>query len=425
MKIAYIGTYPPRECGIGTFTMNLYKSMVTNNETIKDPIEGFIVAINDHEQTYNYPEEVKSTIRQEHQRDYLEAVKFINLSGADICILEHEFGIYGGQNGIYILPLLYRLEIPLIVTLHTIVKTPSYNEKAVLHEICKMAHNVVVMSYKAIEFLTSIYNIDKSKIIYIEHGVPDIQFNQEQSKKEFKLENKKILLTFGILSRNKGIETVIKALPKVIEKYPEVLYIILGKTHPNVLRHSGEEYRNYLQRLVKSLKLEDHVFFLNEFVAQKELFKYLSASDIYITPYLNEAQITSGTLSYAIGVGSAVISTPYWYASELLADGRGRLFNFNNSEELSSIFMELLGNPEALKDLRKKAYDYGRTITWPKSGEKYVVLAKQVLAAKPEVLVKKETLIDPLILPPFSLDHIKCLTDDTGIIQHAKVGIPN
>jgi hypothetical protein len=288
-----------------------------------------------------------------------------------------------------------------------------------------MAQKVVVMSHKAIEFLTSIYDVDKDKIAYIEHGVPDIQFNQEQSKKEFKLENRKLLLTFGIISRNKGIETVIKALPKVIEKHPEVLYMVLGKTHPNVLRHSGEEYRNFLQRLIKSLHLEDHVFFMNEFINQKELFKYLSASDIYITPYLNEAQITSGTLSYAIGVGSAVISTPYWHASELLADGRGRLFNFNDSEELSGIFMELLDNPETLKDLRKKAFEYGKTITWPKSGNKYVDLVQNVVAGNPELVVEKGTTIDPLILPPFSLDHIKRLTDDTGIIQHAKFGIPN
>ncbi|MBN1907818.1 MAG: glycosyltransferase family 4 protein [Deltaproteobacteria bacterium] len=432
MKLAFIGTYPPRECGIGTFTMNLYNSMVMNpayrkagNKTTKDSIEGFVVALNDHEQTYNYPEEVKLTIRQEHQRDYLSAVKFINLSGADLCILEHEFGIFGGQNGIYILPFLHRLEIPLIVTLHTIVKAPSYNEKVVLQEICKMANKVVVMSHKAIELLTTIYNVDKKKIEYIEHGVPDIHFNQAQSKKEFHLENKKVLTTFGFISRNKGIETVIKALPKVIEKFPEVLYMVLGKTHPNVLRYSGEEYRVYLQHLVNSLNLSKHVFFLNEFINQKELFKYLSASDIYVTPYLNEAQITSGTLSYAIGVGSAVVSTPYWHASELLADGRGRLFDFNDSDGLSSIFMELLDKPDMLKELRGKAYNYGRKITWPKTGEKYIAVTKKVLAEKPEVSEKKETILDPLILPPFSLAHIKRLTDDTGIIQHAKFGIPN
>jgi len=432
MKLAYIGTYPPRECGIGTFTMNLYNSMVMNlagrqagNKTMNASIEGFVVALNDHEQTYDYPEEVKLTIRQEHQRDYLSAVKFINLSGADLCILEHEFGIFGGQNGVYILSLLHRLEIPLIVTLHTIIKTPSYNEKAILVEICKMASKIVVMSHKAIEFLTTIYNVDKRKIEYIEHGVPDIQFSKSQSKKEFHLENKKVLLTFGFISRNKGIETVIKALPKVIEKHPEVLYMILGKTHPNVLRYSGEEYRNYLQHLVKSLNLRQHVFFLNEYINQKELFKYLYASDIYVTPYLNEAQITSGTLAYAIGAGSAVVSTPYWHATELLADGRGKLFNFNEPNELSTILNELLDNPDALKILRKKAYDYGKTIKWDKTGEKYITAAKKILTDKPEILAKKETILDPLILPPFSLVHIKRLTDDTGIIQHAKFGIPN
>ena len=425
MKLAYIGTYPPRECGIGTFTMNLLNSMVKNNEREKDSIEGFVVAMNDNEQTYDYPEEVKLTIRQEHQRDYLSAVKFINLSGADLCILEHEFGIFGGQNGVYILPLLHRLEIPLVVTLHTIIKTPSYNEKAVLVEICKMANKIVVMSHKAIEFLTSIYHVQKEKIVFIEHGVPDIQFSQEQSKKEFNLENKKVLLTFGLISRNKGIETVIKALPKVIEKYPEVLYMVLGKTHPNVLRYSGEEYRTYLLRLIKSLNLENHVFFLNEFINQKELFKYLSVSDIYISPYMNEAQITSGTLSYAVGVGAAVISTPYWHAQELLAEGRGRLFNFNDSDELSNILMELLDKPDVLIDLKRKAYDYGRKITWPKIGVKYISLTEKILKGEPEVFVKKETILDPLILPPFSLAHIKRLTDDTGIIQHAKFGIPN
>lgn len=425
MKLAYIGTYPPRECGIGTFTQNLYESMVMGNEFDKTSCEGFIVAMNDHELTYNYPEEVKLTIRQEHQRDYLSAAKFINISGADLCILEHEFGIFGGQNGVYILPLLNRLKIPLVVTLHTIIKTPSYDQKAVLVEICKMAKKIIVMSHKAIEFLNTIYKVDKRKIVYIEHGVPDIQFNQQQTKKEFNLENKRVLLTFGILSRNKGIETVIKALPKVIEKHSEVLYIILGKTHPNVLRYSGEEYRTYLRHLVKSLNLGKHVIFLNEFVDQKELFKYLSASDIYITPYLNEAQITSGTLSYAVGSGSAVVSTPYWHATELLADGRGRLFNFNDSDELSTILIELLDKPDVLKMLRGKAYDYGREITWPKSGGKYIEVAKKILANKPVVLAKKETLIDPLILPPFSLVHIKRLTDDTGIVQHATFGIPN
>ncbi|HSF52344.1 MAG TPA: glycosyltransferase family 4 protein [Algoriphagus sp.] len=432
MKIVFLGTYPPRECGIGIFTKNLFDSIISttaperiSSSSENEPLEGYVVAMNDHDNSYVYPKEVKLTIRQEHQRDYLEAVKFINLSGADLCVLQHEFGIFGGQNGIYILPLLHRLEIPLVVTLHTVVEKSSYTEKAVLMQICKMAYRVVVMSHKAVEFLVNLYGVPREKIEFIEHGVPDIHFSQEDSKKEFKLENKKFLLTFGILSRNKGIETVIRALPKVIEKHPEVIYMILGKTHPNVLYHSGEEYRTFLQLLVKNHKLKDHVIFLNEFIGQRELFKYLSASDIYITPYLNEAQITSGTLSYAVGVGSAVISTPYWHAQELLAEGRGKFFNFNDSDELSTILLELLDHPEELKKIRKNAFEYGRTITWPKSGEKYLNLLNEVLKANPEVIFKPETLIDPLLLPPFSLDHIVRLTDDTGIIQHAKYGIPN
>jgi glycosyltransferase involved in cell wall biosynthesis len=425
MKIAFIGTYPPRECGIGTFTNNLFNSVVINNKKTESTNDGFVVALNDFTNNYEYPEEVKRIIRQEHQEDYLQAAKYINLSGADLCVLEHEFGIFGGQNGVYILPLLHRLEVPLMVTLHTILKTPSYNEKAVLHEICKMASKIVVMSHKAIEFLVSIYDVPKEKIVFIDHGVPDLQFDTEKSKKELKLENKKVLMTFGFIGRNKGIETVIKALPKVIEKHPEVIYLVLGKTHPNVFRHSGEEYRIFLMRLVKNLQLEKHVVFLNEFVNVNDLFKYLSATDIYITPYLNEAQITSGTLSYAVGVGSAVISTPYWHASELLADGRGRLFNFNDSDELTSVLSALLDNPDELNILKSKAREYGKKITWPKTGEKYVAIAEQIIKHGITELEKKDTIFDLLILPPFSLAHINRLTDDTGIIQHAKFGIPN
>lgn len=425
-KIAYIGTYPPRECGIGTFTWNLVDSMLTARDGDDDGgCEGFVVAIDDHGLDYNYPKEVKLSIAQEQQADYLEAANFINLSGADVCVLEHEFGIFGGQSGVYILPLLHRLNIPLVVTLHTILKVPSYNEKAILKEICKMASKVVVMSHKAIEFLTSVYEVPAEKIEFIEHGVPDIQFDHTKARKEFKLTDKKVLLTFGFLGRNKGIETVVKALPALIDEHPNVLYLVLGKTHPNVLRHSGEEYRTYLQLLVSQLNLSDHVVFLNEFVDQDELFKYLAGCDIYITPYMNEAQITSGTLSYAMGAGCAVISTPYWYATELLADDRGRLFGFNDSEQLTVILDELLSRPKVLAGIQKRAYEYGKQITWPKTGSKYSALIQKILAAPSAVAQKKESHINLLLLPPFLLTHIKRLTDDTGIIQHAKFGIPN
>lgn len=420
MKYAYIGTYPPRECGIGTFTKNLRFSMIN---TLSD--EGIVIAMNNGEDCENYPEEVKLLIRQEYQRDYLEAAKFINISGIDICILEHEFGIYGGQNGIYILSLLHQLKIPLIVTLHTILEKPSLNEKAVLRDICKMADKIIIMSIKAIGYLVNIYKVPKNKIVYIEHGVPDIKSDRNQSKKEFKLDKKKVILTFGFIGRNKGIETVIKALPEIIDKHPDVIYIILGKTHPNVLKYSGEEYRISLMKLVKELNLEDSVLFLNKFIDQQELFKYLSATDIYITPYRNEAQITSGTLSYAVGVGSAVISTPYWHAQELLADNRGKLFDFNDYKELSSIIINLFDNPNELEEIRNNAFEYGKKITWPNIGKKYIKLTENIIKNKSENIKQINNVLDPLLLPPFSLRHIKLLTDDTGIFQHAKYGIPN
>jgi glycosyltransferase involved in cell wall biosynthesis len=425
MKLAYIGTYPPRECGIGTFTRNLTKSMLDIDEQGSPQNEVLVIAMNDGDQEYAYPQEVKLQIQQEQQTDYLEAANFINFSGADICILEHEFGIFGGLSGVYILPLLHRLEIPYIVTLHTILDAPSYNEKAILKEICKMADKVVVMSHKAISFLTSIYDVPQEKIVLIEHGVPDIHFDRKESKAEYKLTKKKVILTFGFIGRNKGIETVIKALPEVIKTHPEVLYIILGKTHPNVLRHAGEEYRNYLQLLVKNLNLQAHVLMMNEFVGEVELFKYLSACDIYITPYLNEAQITSGTLSYAMGAGCAVVSTPYWHAAELITEDRGRLFNFNNYAALAEVLKELLDQPETLQQIQANAYEYGKDVTWPKIGKKYLQLSNSLLSFPKQKTDKKETAIDLLLLPPFSLTHIKRLTDDTGIIQHAKFGIPN
>lgn len=422
MKLAYVGTYPPRECGIGTFTQNLAHSMLGHSEEVT---EIMVIALNDNNQEYIYPEEVKLTIEQEQQTDYLEAANCINLSGADACIVQHEFGIYGGQSGVYVLPFLHRLNVPIITTLHTILDTPTYTEKAILKEICKMSDRVVVMSNKAIDFLVEIYDVAKEKIVLIEHGVPDIHFDKEKSRKEFKLNKKKLLLTFGFIGRNKGIETVIKALPEIIKKHPEVLYIVLGKTHPNVLRHSGEEYRNHLQGLIKKLKLSEHVLLLNEFIGQKELFKYLSACDIYITPYLNEAQITSGTLSYAMGSGCVVVSTPYWHAAELLADNKGRLFNFNDPDGLTKVLNELLDAPETLDEIQKKAAAYGQNLIWPKIGQTYAELTWEVLLKQTLSLKKSDTDIDLMLLPHFSLAHIKRLTDDTGIIQHAKFGIPN
>jgi glycosyltransferase involved in cell wall biosynthesis len=424
MKIAYIGTYPPRECGIGTFTRNKFTAMVNCKVGSTQPHEGMVISISDQGQSYDYPKEVVYTIRQQQQPDYVDAAKFINKSGADICILEHEFGIFGGDDGVYVLPLLQALEVPVIAVFHTVLKTPSPNQKAIAIEIARLAAKTVVMSQKAITFLTEIYNIPKGKIKIIEHGVPDCELNQETCKTAFGLHDKKVLLTFGLIGRNKGIETVIKALPPIVAKHPDVVYIILGKTHPAVVRHAGEEYREYLTQLTKDLKLENNVIFKNEFVGDDKLSEYLSAADIYVTPYLNEAQITSGTLSYAVGAGCAVISTPYWHAEELLAAGRGRLFDFNDYKQLSNIFMELLDNPQTMDALRTKAYKYGRQITWSKTAENYVLLGS-VLLQQPNWQKPKPATPEPIVIPQFSLEHIRRMTDSTGLVQHAKYGTPN
>ena len=423
MKIAYIATFPPRECGIGTFTKNLYNSISTGIENEFSADESFIIAINENDYNYAYPPEVKLVVTQDTLKDYIKAAEFINESGAQVCIVQHEFGIFGGNDGVYILSLIYHLKIPVLITFHTVLNKPSYNQKAIIEKIGDLVDKIVVMSHKAVGFLTDIYKIPKQKVALIEHGVPDIHFIQEDVKKELKLTDKRVILTFGLLGRSKGVEIVLKSLPDVVTSHPEVLYIVLGKTHPHVLKNSGEEYRDYLKEIVRDLKLENHVLFIDKFIDQQNLFKYLYACDIYISPYLNEAQITSGTLSYAVGAGAAVVSTPYWHATELLANGVGKLFNFKDSKALASLLLDILNNPSVLQGMKEKANSYGTNITWPKIGEKYLELSQSFTKRKKirknnlDLILRKRT-------PEFSLDHIHRITDDTGIIQHARFGTP-
>ncbi|EHQ28470.1 glycosyltransferase family 4 protein [Mucilaginibacter paludis] len=430
MRIAYISTYPPRECGIATFNQNLVKA-VNANFTGKDAVtqSGFVVAMNDSEslKEYEYPEDVKFIIRQDHQKDYIRAANYLNTSNADVCVLEHEFGIYGGESGIYILPLINRLEKPLITVLHTVLREPSFVQKIIMREIADQSAKVIVMSKRAVEFLTSIYEIDPAKIQIIEHGVPDLEASENNEIKKLPaFKNHRVLFTFGLISRNKGLETMIKALPKIVAQNPDVMYVILGNTHPGVLKNNGEEYRDHLKRLANQLGVSKNITFINKFVSEEELFQYLTAIDIYITPYLNEAQITSGTLSYAVGAGAAVVSTPYWHATELLDDERGKIFDFKNDEQLADIVNDLLGDKEALTTLKRNAYNYGLHLRWPKTGAEYIKVAQEALAKHDfREKVMQSTIVDPEIMPRFSLDHVLRLTDDTGIVQHAKFGIPN
>lgn len=425
MKIAYISTYPPRECGLATFNSNLLGAISSNFSKPTERAGSFVVALNDSDdlQEYNYPQEVKSVIRQKHQEDYNEAADFVNSSDADACILQHEFGIYGGENGIYVLPFLNRLNKPVIAILHTVLKSPTFIQKTIIREIAKGSAKVVVMSKKAVKFLKEIYDIPQEKIEFIEHGVPDLEAPLVNPVKALpELQNKRLLLTFGLLSRNKGLETVIRALPLIVAEHPEVMYVILGNTHPGIVKSSGEEYRDFLKQLAVDLHVEKNVTFINKFVPEEELINYLTATDIYITPYFNEAQITSGTLSYAVGAGAAVVSTPYWHAQELLDDNRGRLFNFKDEMGLSQIVNQLLGSPNKLNALKSNAYQYGLKLRWPKIGKEYIDLIEN---SRLDNKVKVNAGMTKDEMPEFDLSYIRRLTDDTGIIQHAKYGVPN
>jgi len=423
-KVTIISTYPPRQCGIGTFSQSLIEGITGQDATYENTLFD-VIAINDPQVTTEYPPIVKLIIDQQNQRDYLKAAAFINLSGSRSCLLQHEYGIFGGQSGIYILPLLHELKLPLIVTLHTVLKNPSFIEKSILQEIGKVASRVVVMSESGVQFLTSVYQIDKNKIIVIPHGIP--KFNpkeHQQLKRKFHYENKKVLMTFGLLGRNKGIETVIHSLPEVVKRHPEVVYLVLGNTHPNVLQQTGESYRHYLKLLVRGYHLEDHVFFIKQFLPKKTLLEYLTATDIYITPYINEAQVTSGTLSYGLGAGAACVSTPFWHARELLGQQRGMLFDFKDSNGLSTLLINLLQDRKKLNLLKRNAYNFGKKMTWRSIGSQYSRLINEV-ARETHCKKPKKRIVNATLMPLFSLNHLCRLTDDTGIVQHAKYGVPN
>ena len=428
MRIAYISTYPPRACGLATFNHNLLKAIQINFKGQEIEDASLVIAMENAQDgtIHEYPAEVKFIIRQDIQEDYIAAANFINNSNIDACILQHEFGIYGGESGIFLLPFINQINKPIISVLHTILNSPTFLQKEILKEVTKCSSKVIVMSKKAVDFLTNTYQVPVEKIQVIEHGVPDLEVAQPNPIKSIpQLSGKNIILTFGLISRNKGLETVIKALPAIVKQQADIVYVVLGNTHPGVLKNSGEEYREYLMRLAKELNVEAHLIFMNKFVSEEELINHLAAATLYVTPYFNESQITSGALAYAIGAGAAVLSTPYWHAQELLDDNRGRLFNFKDDVGLANLVIQLLDNPIKLNTLKNNAYQYGLSIRWPKIGAQYIAVIDKAVKRRDysEKILKQ--IIDPGLLPEFSLDYVKCLTDDTGIFQHAKYGIPN
>ena len=366
-KLACVGNYAPRQCGIATFTTDLTEALAQ----LYPATQPFVGALSDHS-SYTYPERVSFELQQENKKEYGDAAAFLNNSGADVVLVQHEYGIYGGELGHYLLALLRHLKMPAITTFHTILEHPTSSQRNVLTEIATLSSRVVTMSARGCEFLRTIYGVPKSKIDFIHHGVPDIPFDLTSDKDTLGLEGKRVLLTFGLLSKNKGIETIIRALPRIVRQHPDVLYLILGATHPHVLQHEGEAYRDSLTALADKFGVEGHVRFDNTFVSPDELISYLAAADLYVTPYLNKEQITSGTLAYALGMGKAIVSTPYWYAEELLAEGRGVLVSFNDGEAVAHELNHLLTDSAKRNALRRRAYTYGRSMTWAQSAEHYL-----------------------------------------------------
>jgi glycosyltransferase involved in cell wall biosynthesis len=367
-KIAFVASYIPRKCGIATFTAHLVENVVSaagfNCETS-------ICAMQNGED-YRYGKPVEFLIRQDTRSDYLAAGDYINSGRYDAVSLQHEFGLFGGPGGSYINMLLRRLKVPVYTTLHTVLERPEADYFHSLIDVCDYSYKVIVMNTHGIDMLTDIYGISRRKIAFVPHGIPDIPFNQASCyKRKLELGGRKVILTFGLIGPNKGIDVMLKALPGIIKYHPGVLYVILGTTHPGVVRHSGYEYKNKLLHLIHSLGLKHHVLYLDRFATNEELRDYLAAADIYVTPYLYEQQLTSGTLAFAVGAGKAVVSTPYWAARELLADGRGILVSFGDSMQMASVITQLLNDEYLLNTMQWRAYEYGRTTTWPKIGQAY------------------------------------------------------
>jgi glycosyltransferase involved in cell wall biosynthesis len=425
-KVAFIGDYLPRKCGIATFTNDLRSALVTAYPRV----ESFVVPVNDLAQGYPYPSEVRFEFAEGDLDSYRRTADFLNFSNADIVCLQHEYGIYGGPAGSFILALLRDLRIPVVTTLHTVLSEPDDQQRRVLQDLGTLSSRLVVMSERGRTMLQDVYGVPDEKIDLIAHGIPDLPFvDSSFYKDQFDVEGKHVLLTFGLLSPNKGIENVLRALPEIVKKFPNLIYLILGATHPNLVREHGEAYRLSLERLAQDLGIKRNVSFYNRFVEFDELKAFLGVADIYITPYLNAAQSTSGTLAYAFGSGKAVISTPYWHAQELLDDGRGVLVPFNDTKAMAKAVLDLLGDDVQRNSMRKRAYMLGRDMTWAKTAGYYMESFEKARRSPTSLSIRRlgvRTLADEsLELPAVSINHLLRLSDTTGIMQHAIYSFPD
>lgn len=427
INIAVVGTYLPRQCGIAAFTADLTDSI---ERRLGSDGEIFAIAMDDTPEGYDYPARVRLQIRADMARDYRMAADYLNISPVDVVILQHEFGIFGGEAGSYINTFFERLRKPIIATVHTVLDKPAREYRRAMDRLVHFVEKLVVMSHRGFEMLRDTYNIPEEKIVVIPHGIPDLPFvDPNFYKDDLGLAGRRMILTFGLLGPGKGIEVMIRAVPKIAEKYPDVAYVILGATHPNVKRQHGERYRNSLIELARKLGVENNVIFINRFVELDELCRCIGAADIYATPYPKREQITSGTLAYAVGAGKSVVSTAYWHAEELLADGRGRLVDFNDSDGFAREILWLFDHDVEHHAIRKRAYLHARQMIWPEVGLRYLELADEVRRQRPEsprsVVTARKYEQSAAELPEINLEHLNVLTDHVGILQHAKFATPD
>ena len=425
-KIAFVGDYLPRKCGIATFTHDMYASVAGRFPDA----ECFVVPVNDRPEGYDYPPEVRFEIEEQDLESYRRAADFLNFANTDVVCLQHEYGIYGGVAGSHILGLLRDLRMPVVTTFHTVLREPDVDQRRVLKELAALSARVVVMTERARTFLRGIYGVPEAKIDLIAHGIPDTPFvDPDLYKDQFGVGGRLVALTFGLLSPNKGIEHMLRAVPEVHESFPDFVYIVLGATHPGLAREQGERYRLSLERLARDLGISKQVIFYNRFVELKELTEFIRAADVYVTPYLNPAQITSGTLAYSFGCGKAIVSTPYWHAEELLADGRGVLVPFADSGALAREICGLLRDEPRRNAMCEQAYRLGRGMVWAHSARLYMESFQQARLGRQDQPFKPlavRTLAEQQAeLPDWRLDHLARLTDATGMFQHATHTIPN
>ena len=424
-RIAFIGNHLPRLCGIATFTHDLHRAVAMD----RPDLETGVVAMTDFGGAYDYPRAVRFEIPADNVDNYGEAAEFLNNASYDVVCLQHEYGIFGGEAGGNITKLLSRLKMPVVTTLHTVLVNPTPTQRDVMQRIIDTSSKIIVMSEKGQQLLRSVHDAPADKVEIIAHGIPDVPYRETHTAKaKLGFTEKTIILTFGLLSPNKGIEFMLDAMPGIIKSCPNAVYVILGATHPNLVRQQGEAYRDGLTARVRELGIQDHVVFFNQFVEQATLLDFISMCDVYVTPYLNEAQMTSGTLAYSFGLGKAVVSTPYWHAKELLSDGRGILVPFADAKAIGSEIAALLANDLRRHAMRKRAYAASRSMTWPETAKRYLTAFENVREqARPEKLLP--TLVASVrkghAIPKMQIGHILSLCDSTGILQHAVHSVPD